>query len=106
MKPRWQAGDQIVLREVWRGKVWSARPEIVVLDASDMLLLYLPAGTRRRIARIRGIDRLKFPPSLDSEWDLIGSRRRWAANRLALVTPGASSATELLWSEDFSALRC
>jgi hypothetical protein len=36
----WAAGDRIVLREVWNGKVWAARPVTVVRDDSDLIALY------------------------------------------------------------------
>ncbi len=29
--PSWPTGSQVVYREVWRGKVWTARPVIVVI---------------------------------------------------------------------------
>jgi predicted RNA-binding protein associated with RNAse of E/G family len=37
-----------VLREIWRGRVWSARPVIVVEDTPDRVMLYSPHGNRFR----------------------------------------------------------
>jgi hypothetical protein len=41
---RWNAGDPIVLREVWRGTVFAARPAIVVEDAPQRTTLCVPGG--------------------------------------------------------------
>jgi hypothetical protein len=43
---RFRAGDPIVLRELWRGRVFEARPMIVVQDDPDQRMLYLPAAVR------------------------------------------------------------
>ncbi len=41
----WEAGSSITVKEVWRGRVWSARPMTVVDVSADELVLWLPAGT-------------------------------------------------------------
>ncbi len=38
----WKSGDHIVLREIWRGKVWSARPVVVAQDTPELLVVYWP----------------------------------------------------------------
>jgi hypothetical protein len=43
-------GDPVVLREIWRGRVWEARSAIVVRDDPEMQMFYLPPGNRPRIA--------------------------------------------------------
>jgi Protein of unknown function (DUF402) len=43
---RFSPGDPIVLRELWRGRVFEARPMVVVEDGPDQRMLYLPAGAR------------------------------------------------------------
>jgi len=45
----WAPGQTIVHQEVWRGRVWAARPLTVVEDADDRLLLWLPKGTVRQV---------------------------------------------------------
>lgn len=42
----WRPGDAVVLREVWRGRVWSARPVRIVEDMEDGQMFYVAAGTR------------------------------------------------------------
>jgi hypothetical protein len=39
-------GRAVALREIWRGRVWSARPATVVADAEDLRMLYVPIGGR------------------------------------------------------------
>jgi hypothetical protein len=40
-------GETIVLQEIWRGRVWAARPMRVVRD-DDLVALWFPRGTRWR----------------------------------------------------------
>ena len=93
---RWGPGEQIVLREMWRGKIWSAKPEIVVHDKPASLALYLPAGTpwKKPVSR-EGIA-LRLTPE---DWVLADSRM--PIESLRLVTPGSSHSVLLLWSEGF-----
>jgi Protein of unknown function (DUF402) len=41
----WSPGETIVLQEVWRDRVWAARPMVVVRDEGDLLVLWFPKGT-------------------------------------------------------------
>ncbi len=45
---RWRSGDTVVLRELWDGRVWQARPAIVVRDDDRMFVDYVPARMRYR----------------------------------------------------------
>jgi len=45
----WARGDVIVVQDVWRGRLWAARPVIVVDDGSELLVLWCPIGTRRKV---------------------------------------------------------
>jgi hypothetical protein len=42
----WSRGDVVALREVWDGRVWKARPWVVVEDTSELLVLWIPRGAR------------------------------------------------------------
>src|SRR5262245_7999825 len=46
MRERFRPGDPIVIREVWRGRVFEARPTVVVQDAPDQIALLLPGAVR------------------------------------------------------------
>ena len=45
-KPRWAAGDQIVYREVLRGRAWTGRPVTIIADTPEVVALCLQQGTR------------------------------------------------------------
>jgi predicted RNA-binding protein associated with RNAse of E/G family len=44
-EPRWQPGQTILVQDVWRGLLWTARPLTVVQDHGDFLALWMPEGT-------------------------------------------------------------
>ena len=45
----WAPGDVVVHQEVWRDRVWAARPLVVVEDSPERMLFWLPAGTVRKV---------------------------------------------------------
>jgi hypothetical protein len=60
----WRRGDVIVHREVWRGRPWCAMPVVVVEDAPELFVTYLPEEAP-----------FAFRPSSD------GRRHPWAGKR-------------------------
>ena len=46
MQRRFRPGDPITLRELWHGRVFEARPMIVVQDEPDQAMFFLPGGVR------------------------------------------------------------
>ena len=89
----WAAGDRIVLREVWDGKVWAARPVTVVRDDDDLIALYLPIGAGwKRPVRPDG-SRLRMP---SEPWVLADDVWR-DKSVLHLVRPGAAHAVWAMW---------
>ena len=46
---RWSPGEVIVLQDVYEDKLWAARPVIVVEDSADLLALWCPQGTVRKV---------------------------------------------------------
>ena len=101
MASRWSAGDQVVLREIWGGRIWSGRPVTVVLDQPDLVGLYIPAGATwmRPVTPDEGTMRLP-----KSDWKLVATRQPIDALRLA--TPGADHSVLLLWPEGHGDLTC
>ena len=93
----WEAGDQVVLREIWRGKVWSGRPVTVVLDSPELLALYAPAGHMWRKPVTLAERTLRIPKEA---WKLADEPGRIEVLRLA--TPGASHSVLVLWLPGFS----
>ena len=95
MTIHWQPGDHVVLREIWRGRVWSGRPYIVVEDFPNRLLLYAGAGVRW--AKPVPPDRLREPT-----WTL--QEDTWYTEALRIVTPGSRHSILLLWTPRFREL--
>ncbi len=65
MFERWEPGERVVRREVWRGRPWSALPMYCVRDTADLLALYMPVGTPIGFA--------------DGEWPTPTGRHGWNA---------------------------
>jgi uncharacterized protein DUF402 len=96
---RWSAGDAVVLREVWEGRVWTARPVTVVRD-DDLLMFFVPAGVR-----------WYGPLDDDGRWvsafvDARGwhlAERTWeGSNVLSFAEPGRPHATLAFWDADWT----
>ena len=68
---RWSPGEVIVLQDVYKGKLWAARPVIVVEDSADLLALWCPLGTIRKVPVAPG----SIPAGM--------SRGEWLASALA-----------------------
>ena len=84
-----ERGDVVAVREIGRGRVWKARPWIVVHDRPEQLALYIPRGTPTRIPPGSGIPR--------DEWTLEDGI--WTRDTLRLTTPGQAHSV-LVWWED------
>ncbi len=91
---RWAPGAHILNREVWRGRVWTARPVIVVQDEPDLTALYLPIGTPCKEPRMP--DGGPLTHTLPDEWILVDHARRGAT--LFLCPSGAMHMVMLFWS--------
>ncbi len=92
----WSPGDHIVYREVWRGRVWTARPVTVVRDAPDLVVLYLCSGTRWKLPegnRDQWRDAL-----LTGEWELRDVVWMWG-DTLFLIRPGEAHAVHVMWRD-------
>jgi Protein of unknown function (DUF402) len=75
----WANGDVVALREIWHGRVWKARPWIVVQDAPDLLALWIPRRAQT------------FVPTTDLPTDHWGLRESpFPANALRITARGAS----------------
>ena len=53
----WSNGDVVAVRELWKGRVWKARPWIVVRDEPGELVLWIPRSAPTRIPEGSGIPR-------------------------------------------------
>jgi Protein of unknown function (DUF402) len=83
----WQRGDVIVHREVWRGVPWCVSPVVVVEDAAELLVTYLPEESP-----------FAFPPSADGRPHPWLGKRAWAGHGvLMLRRPGEAYSVWHFW---------
>jgi predicted RNA-binding protein associated with RNAse of E/G family len=89
-------GQTIILREVWDGKIWSAKPGIIVQDTPDMLAVYAPPGTMIKHPRTPECKRIKADNRLRSEWILIDNP--WSEYHILRMTiPSAPYSVLAFW---------
>lgn len=95
-KKRYERGDQVLLREVWQGKIWSLRPVTAVEDTQDVIALYMAPGTPwKRPVKPTG-QALRLP---SQEWALADVL--WDRPVLRLNRPGDPCGTLLIWDNDW-----
>ena len=93
----WASGDQIVVRQVFRGIVRAAVPVIVVQDTADLVATYLRVGTRYK--------QRAGPLWCIEDWQL--GDQVWERNDvLALVTPGAAHGVWAMWHHGDRSFNC
>jgi hypothetical protein len=100
----WGVGDTIVLQEVWRDRLWAARPMRVVEDTDERLVLWCPKGTVRKVpatppTRERSPLRSERVGELMArcDWDHVDSE--WDVSTLWFVWPGEWHAVWVSWFE-------
>lgn len=90
----WQPGDVVVLRELWRGRIWTARPLLVVQDTPDRAMFFGPAGTTYEAAAAPDGT---WPRVRRDGWTL--AERAWPDHHvLSFAWPGVAHAVLQLWS--------
>ncbi len=90
-------GDSILIREIRQGKVWSAKPMIVVEDKPELLAFYLLPGTQWKIPR--RLDGSPVGVLANEDWQLCD--RIWQGQGLLILAiPGESFAVYILWEGD------
>jgi predicted RNA-binding protein associated with RNAse of E/G family len=92
---RWQEGNVVVYREVFRGAIWTARPTLVVRDTPALVALYLPNYTCWKLpagARMAYFDYLKA-----GEWKLADAEWQYG-DTLFLARPGAAHSIHVMWA--------
>lgn len=83
----------MLLREVWRGRIWTARPAVAVRDDDDIAAFCVLPGTRWRAPVRRNGTPLRLP---EDDWRLVD--RLWVGHRiLSFAWPGVAHAVLLYW---------
>jgi hypothetical protein len=94
----WERGSQVVYREVWQNKVWTARPVTVVQDTPDLIVLYICFGTCWKIPeRPAGFDDFAHF-RLSGKWGFKDVIWKWG-DALYWIEPGAAHAVHVMWSQ-------
>lgn len=97
----WKPGEIVVMRGVWKGKLWWACPSYVVKDTPELLARYWPAGTPTRSP----IRRPTVQDEIDNYIELID--RNWTDHDvLSLNIPGSAHSIDLMWVAGTCQLRC
>jgi uncharacterized protein DUF402 len=96
----WSRGDAVAVREIWHGRVWKGRPWTVVQDEPDLLVLWLPAGSRTMVPG--------KPVLPVGDWDLVERRFGMSESHpgtsaLRVTRPGAAHSILLFFSTEFYA---
>lgn len=94
---RWSPGAPVVLREIWRGKVFEARPATVVEDAPDQTTLVIPGGVRCAVPVDEDGAELRLP---DRTWRR-EIRRRGPEPILSFAWPDTAYSV-LRWTDEGS----
>lgn len=96
-------GEHVLVQEVWRGRVWSARPMTVVADWGDTVMLWMPPGTEWRAPTVgdrgRGLSRgERTALCLETcQWGYV--ERSWTMETLWFMDSSTYHATWVCWSE-------
>jgi hypothetical protein len=93
---RFRPGEPIVLREMWRDRVFEARPMIVVRDDPEQTTLFLPGGVRCGVPIGEDGSSLRLP---DRPWRL-EVRPRGDRSVLSFAWPDTPYAVLLWVAED------
>ena len=95
---RFAAGQTVCVRDVFRGRVWSARPMLVVQDTSDLVALYLPSKTHWKEPKALDGSRATAQCRAKGEWKLVDSVVS-GASVLRLLMPGRPYSFLCFWTE-------
>lgn len=98
-------GESVLVQEVWRDRVWAARPMTVVDDDGDFVALWFPRGTRWKrpipppahpVVADRGIRLARCLAR--GEW--VFEDAEWEVTTLTLMRAGDLHAVWVSWLQD------
>ncbi len=83
IQPPHRPGDVIAIREIWDGKVFSARPAVVVRDDPNLQMLHVPPGVQCKVPVGPDGTELRLPAA---DWTL-RDEARGATSMLSFAFP-------------------
>lgn len=89
--PRWDRGQSILIRHIWRKAVWYAIPVIVVDDTPERLIVFLRAGTQTEWTMVNFTDGTLSGPDAHI-WH--------STNQLIFLEKNSFHAVSLFWNAD------
>lgn len=102
--PRFQPGDHIVTRYVFRGRVKSATPWIVVVDSPEVIITWLPGGTMRMVGMADDSAHLSGRQYADLAWEM-APRKWYGSGTLRLKSPKEMWSLWVFWDEHMADLK-
>ena len=98
-------GDTVVVQDVWRDRVWTAKPMRVVSDDGDLVALSFPKGTRWKAptsppTRPREPTRGEWLAGLAARGDWALTDAVWELSTLVLMREGDWHALWVSWLHD------
>ncbi|MCZ6539955.1 MAG: DUF402 domain-containing protein [Chloroflexi bacterium] len=99
-----QPGDHIAIRNVFRGRVQTVFPSIVVTDTPELIATWTPVGTTVVNGVSGGAAHLSVEVMAAKSWEMVS--RKWRiSGTLRLKSPRAMWSLWLFWEKDMVDLR-
>ena len=89
-KSGYSPGEVIVLREIWFGKIWTARPMIVVQDDASLIALHIPVKTTWKYPHSPHGDKVTAVERKNKTWILKDTLWTSDFSYIRLTIPGES----------------
>lgn len=89
--PAWREGDPVLLREIFRGRLWTARPATMAAVRDDLVTVYLAPGTIFKVPADTSRDGILERLALG--WEL--RHHEWTRGRTLHLRPGVAHAIHL-----------
>jgi predicted RNA-binding protein associated with RNAse of E/G family len=95
MNSHFSPGQTILLRELWRGKIWSAKSAVVVQDKPELTVLSMPMDAPCKYPRTSEGQRVKAQNRLQADWILNDEQNPYYSLRVTI--PGAGYSVIIFW---------
>jgi predicted RNA-binding protein associated with RNAse of E/G family len=98
-------GQTVLVREIWQGKIWTAKPAIVVQDTAELIALFIPASIHcKRHCGLHG-DRITVDERKNNQWKLRDVIQDSSYYYIRLTIPGESYSLLVFWNTSDNSLR-